>query len=198
MRLGRLPHMLERLRLDSADALPRHSQLPCRVRQRMLFSRADAVPEAEHDCAGRHRSTARKGAATDRLNVFVRACRSHHRSTHSAKRGGISSQTIIARSTRASRRSSRAPARASSRVAYRADVNDESIVPCRMIACSLYMHTSPATRRHRFVESRGISVRRCTRLPGSPGGTPFPRPDPRSPAAPPPRRSSPRGPQVVA
>ena len=84
-----------------------------------------------------------EGAATDRL--LREGVPSDHRSTHSTKRGGISFHTIIARSTRSSRRSSRAPARASSKVAYRADVNDESIVPCRMIPFSLYMrHLQPS------------------------------------------------------
>jgi hypothetical protein len=92
--------------------------------------------------AGIVRLAAREGVPSD------------HRSTHSTKRGGISFHTIIARSTRSSRRSSRAPARASSKVAYRADVNDESIVPCRMIPFSLYMRRlQPSVTR--FVESRG-------------------------------------------
>jgi hypothetical protein len=81
---------------------------------------------------------------------------SDHRSTHTTKRGGISFHTIIARSTRSSRRSSRAPARASSKVAYGADVNDESIVPCRMIPFSLYMRR-PSTQRN--------PVRRKPRIP---------------------------------
>jgi hypothetical protein len=65
--------------------------------------------------AGIVRLAAREGVPSD------------HRSTHSTKRGGISFHTIIARrGTPSSRRSLRAPARASSKVAYRADVNDES------------------------------------------------------------------------